>query len=366
MAIVPTPRSVDLEFTSRCNAHCAYCYYKDNEGVGYEDLPIARWVEFMEELGRAQVLSVCIAGGEALVRDDFGTLLEAIVRNRMRFRLLTNGLLMTPAVARLLRETERCDSVQVSLDGSHAETHDSARGEGSFEGALGAIRTLVAEGVPTTVRVTIHSGNVEDLPAVAELLLEQIGLPGFSTNAASALGTLAKYPEGLFLTPAQRLRAMQILGELDEKYPGRIQADAGPLAEWRMWREMEAHRISGEPMPGRGFLTACGCVFDRLAVRADGAYVPCVMLPHLIMGTIGSDDIREVWQKASAMQAMRDRRQIPLDSFAECEGCEYIPYCTGNCPGTACSLVGDPHQPSPESCLRRFKLALKEEGLSLW
>lgn len=361
-----TPRSVDIEFTSRCNARCLYCYYKDNAGVGYEDLPLARWLDFADELGRAHVMRVCIAGGEALVRDDLPEFIAAIVRNRMRFQLLTNGALVTPAVARMLRETGRCDSVQVSLDGSCPETHDVMRGEGSFEGALRAIHTLVAEGISTTVRVTIHPDNIEDLPATAHLLLEQIGLPSFSTNAVSSLGTHSKYACGVFLTPAQRLRAMHVLAALDEQYPGRIEASAGPLAEWKTFHDMEAHRANGEPIAGRGALVACGCVFERIAVRADGAYIPCCMLPHMVLGHIGVDALEDVWQNAADLRAVRERRRIPLESFDECQGCDYIPYCTGNCPGTASSLVGDANRPSPEGCLRRWIGALEEEGLSPW
>lgn len=366
MGLMPTPRSVDIEFTSKCNARCLYCYYMGNEGVRYEDIPIARWLDFIDELGRAQVMRMCISGGEALVREEIGELIAAIVRNRMRFQLLTNGQLVTPEVARMLHETGRCDSVQVSLDGSRPEAHDCVRGEGSFEAALRAIHTLVAAQVPTTVRVTIHPDNIDDLPAVAELLLEEIGLPSFSTNAVSSLGTQSKYACGIFLTPSQRLRAMKALAELEAKYPNRIEASAGPLAEWRMFHEMEAHRLSGEPIPGRGFLVACGCVFERIAVRADGAYVPCCMLPQMVLGYVGSDALPDVWRNAQAMRAMRERRKIPLDSFEECQGCEYVPYCTGNCPGTASSLTGDPNRPSPEGCLRRWKLALEQEGLSPW
>lgn len=366
MKLIPTPRSVDIEFTSQCNARCLYCYYMGNEGVGYEDIPIGRWLDFIDELGRAHVLRVCISGGEALLRDDIDELISAVVRNRMRFQLLTNGQLVTPAVARMLRETGRCDSVQVSLDGSRPETHDCVRGEGSFEAALQAIRTLVAERVPTTVRVTIHPDNIDDLSAVAELLLEQVGLPSFSTNAVSSLGTHSKYACGIFLTPAQRLRAMKALVELDAKYPNRIEASAGPLAEWKMFTQMETHRLSGEPIPGRGFLVACGCVFERIAVRADGAYTPCCMLPQMVLGHIGSDALTDVWQNARDLQSVRTRRKIPLNSFEDCQGCEYAPYCTGNCPGTASSLTGDPNRPSPEGCLRRWKMALEQEGLSPW
>ena len=363
--VMSTPRSVDLEITSRCNARCRYCYYLNNEGVNYQDLPTQRWLTFFEELGRAKVMQVCLAGGEPFIREDIFEIIDGIVQNRMRFQILTNGSLISRETARRLKETKRCFAIQVSLDSSKPQIHEAMRGKGTFIQALNAIKLLTEEGLPVTVRVTIHAQNVEDLPSIARLLLEDLGLPGFSTNAISSLGTRTKYSDDVFMVPSQRLRAMKALGELDEKYQGRIQADAGPLAEWKMFREMEEARQTRQPIPGRGFLVGCGCVFTRISVRADGAYIPCVMLPQMVMGYIGQDSLEEVWRNSSIFSSLRERRTISLDSFAECEGCEYVQSCTGNCPGTAFSTMGEANSPSPEGCLRRFKQSLAQENMTL-
>jgi SynChlorMet cassette radical SAM/SPASM protein ScmE len=366
MKVMVSPRSLDLEITSRCNARCRYCYYMNNVGVGYEDLPTQRWLDLFDEAGSAAVMSVCFAGGEPFVREDIFELIDGVVRNRMRFQILTNGRRVDRQVARRLNATGRLNSIQVSLDGSRAEVHDSMRGKGSFEPALRAIRILTEEGLPLTVRTTIHAQNIDDLPAVAHLLLEEIGLPSFSTNSVSSLGTHAKYGDDMFLTPGLRLHAMHVLAELDESYQGRIEASAGPLADWKMFHEMEAARQSGQPISGRGYLVGCGCIFSRIAIRADGAYVPCVMLPQMVLGHIGVDSLVEVWQSSALLNSLRERIHIPLDTFEQCHSCEYMSSCTGNCAGTSLSLVGDANQPSPEACLANFQRELASEGLSLW
>lgn len=365
-ALMRTPRSLDLEITSRCNTACRYCYYLNNDGVPYADLSTARWLEFFRELGEGAVMSVTLQGGEPLLREDFFELVDGIVANRMRFSILTNGSLLTPAVAGRLAGTGRCDSVQVSLDGSCAAVHESMRGPGTFAPALAALRNLQAAGVPATVRVTVHPCNLDDMPQLAGLLLDDLGLPAFSTNATSTLGSAGKYGAGVLLTPRERLRAMRLLAELAQRYPGRVQAAAGPLADWEMFHAMEQARRSGEPLPERGRLVGCGCVFDRLAVRADGTYVPCVMLPTVTLGTIGRDPLPELWQRTPALQALRARRQIRLDGLAECRDCPWVHSCTGNCPGMAFALTGALDRPAPESCLKRFAAELAAEGESLW
>jgi len=310
-------------------------------------------------------MSVCLGGGEALLRDDIFTLIDAIVANRMRFELLSNGIALTVEVARRIKQTGRCNHVQVSLDGSRAEVHEIMRGKGSFAPALTAIRRLQEAEVPVTVRVTVHAGNINDLPVIAHLLLEELNLPFFSTNAISSLGSKAKYAEEMFLSPAQRLHAMQVLAELDAKYPGSIEASAGPLAEWHMFRAMRQASASGQPIEERGHLVGCGCIFNRISVRADGAYVPCVMLPQLVLGFIGENPLAEVWRDTEILNGLRERTNIALENFEECQGCDYQLSCTGSCPGGALSLLGEANRPSPDACLRNFEQDLAEEGLFL-
>jgi SynChlorMet cassette radical SAM/SPASM protein ScmE len=346
MAVMRTPRTVDIELTARCNLRCRYCYFFNNPAVEYRDLPTDEWLDFFEELGTLGVMNVSLAGGEPFIREDLPALIEGIVRNRMRFSILSNGGLIDDDIAAFIASTGRCDYVQVSVDGSGPQTHDACRGKGSFDGALRGIRTLQRHGVKAAVRVTIHRHNVHDLEATARLLLEELKLPGFGTNSAGYLGTCRLNADDVLLTTAERQAAMEALLRLNERYNGRISAQAGPLAEGR---------AQGTPaFPKGGHLTACGCPSNKIAVRADGVIVPCNMLPHIELGRINRDALGEIWLHSPALNELRQRHAIPLAEFDFCAGCEYTPYCTGNCPGLAYTLTGQVNHPSPDACLRRF------------
>ena len=364
--LMRTPRALDLEITSRCNADCSYCYYLNNPDVVYADLPTDAWLRFFQELAGCHVMRVTLQGGEPLLRADFLDLVDGVVANRMRFSVLTNGSLLTPRIAGHLEQTGRCDMIQVSLDGSTAEIHETLRGVGTFQPALSAIRLLQSSQLPVTVRVTIHPGNIDDLQEIARLLLRDLQLPSFSTNAAASLGTATKYGSGVLLNAEERFKAINTMACLDRQYPGRIQANAGPLADWRMFSEMEQARQTGAPVAGRGRLVGCGCIFDSLAVRSDGAYIPCVMLPHMVLGRIGETPLSEVWQNAESLCRLRKRREMALKEFDECRLCEWQSSCTGNCPGTAFTATGEVDRPCPTTCLKRFQNELAAKGLSLW
>lgn len=355
MAVMRTPRSVDVEITARCNLRCTYCYFFDNPSVEYRDLPTEEWLQFFAECGQCGVMDITLAGGEPFLRPDLPELLEGIFRHHMRFSLLSNGTLIDDRIAAVIAGTGRCNCVQISLDGSCPETHDACRGAGAFERAVRGIRTLQRHRVPVAVRVTIHRGNVHDLEATARFLLEDLGLSDLSTNAVGYLGSCRHNAGETLLTTRDRQKAMETLLRLSRTYDGRISAQAGPLAEARTWQRMVEAQLQGAPpFSNGGTLTGCGCPASRIVARADGALVPCTMLAHLVLGRINRDSLAEVWLRSPALNHLRQRQTIPLTAFPFCAGCPYIPYCTGNCPALAYALTGEVDHPSPDACLRRF------------
>lgn len=353
--LMRTPRSLDLEITARCNLRCRYCYFFDNEAVEYRDLPTDAWLTFLAEAGSLGVMNVILAGGEPFAREDLPELLAGVVRHRMRFSLLSNGTQIDDEIAAFIAGTGRCDQIQVSVDGSCAEPHDSCRGEGNFERAIRGIRILQRYRVKVAVRVTVHRHNVNDLDDIARLLLVELGLSAFSTNSAGYLGTCRSNAADVMLNTEDRQLAMTTLLRLAQEYDGRISANAGPLTDARMWRAMEEARAQDAPaFHNGGRLTGCGCTNSKLAVRADGAIVPCSMLAHIELGRINQDSLLDVWQHSVALNQMRRRGAIPLTNFQSCAECSFVSYCTGNCPGLAHALTGKVDHPSPDACLRRF------------
>lgn len=359
--LMSAPREVEIAITGRCNLHCRYCFYAD-EMVAHNDLPTDRWLAFFAELGRLAVQRVTLTGGEVFTRPDLFTLIDGLVLHRMRYGLLSNGTLIDEAVLAQFESGKRrlrLDAIQVSIDGSCAEIHDRSR-PGSFSRALRGLRLLVAKGFPVAVRVTINHHNVDDLEAIARLLLEDVGLPGFSTNEAFPMGSARCSGESVVLTRQERLRAMDTLQALNRQYEGRISAGAGPLALARELADLQARLARGETSrPDRGTLASCGGVFTKLGVHHDGTIVPCHVLPQLTMGRVGEVDLQEVWLHHPAIRAVRQRRSVPLRTLPTCSDCRYAGFCNGGCPGTAMVQTGELNARDPMGC---FRLLLGEEG----
>ncbi len=364
--IEEAPRDFDLSLTGRCNLHCAYCFYND-EMVGRHDLPAERWLEFFAELKSLAVRYVTLSGGEVFTRRDLWTLIDGVVEGRMRYGILSNGTLIDEEILGRFQEKgrlKRLNSIQISIDGSCAAVHDASRGKGSFEKAIRGLRLLTEAGFPATVRVTVNRHNVDDLDNIARLLLDDIGIPRFSTNDAMPMGAGCARHDSIMLLPEQRPAAMRTQVRLERARPGRIVASAGSLALWHMFREMEHAKETGE-QPTRwkmGFLSSCGCMFCKLAVHHDGMIVPCNMLAAASLGTIGKTPIRSIWRDHPLLKEMRERGRIRMENVLGCRGCEWMSFCNGGCPAVVFTRTGNLYLANPDYCYRKF---LQETGTAL-
>ncbi|NIN95356.1 MAG: radical SAM protein, partial [Anaerolineae bacterium] len=196
------------------------------------DLPTERWLAFFEELGRLGVMDVTLTGGEAFTRPDLFDLIDGVIANRMRYSILSNGTVIDEKVLaqfEIGKRRLRLDYIQISIDGSRAEIHDKSR-PNSFRRAMRGLGLLKEAQFPVAVRVTINRHNPHDLENIARLLLDEIGLPSFTTNEAALIGAGCQNQGQISLTSAEELEAMETLKRLSERYPGHLKAQAGPQA----------------------------------------------------------------------------------------------------------------------------------------
>ncbi|GAB6146209.1 SynChlorMet cassette radical SAM/SPASM protein ScmE [Desulfocicer niacini] len=357
MKVLSSPLTIGLSITHKCNLKCQYCshFNLDDATSNKEDLCTDKWTEFFQELEECRVRNVILQGGEPFVRQDIRKLIASIVEHNMRYSILTNGTLIDEKDAQFIATTNRCDIIQVSIDGSLSETHEACRGKGSFQKALRGLSYLIQNKVPVTARVTIHKYNMNDLPQISYLLLEELKLPYFSINEASYFGLCKTFSNDIQLSIDEKSTVMASLLKLKGKYNDRIQASAGPLAQVIKWKDMLFVESKKQVLlPEGGFLSACNGVFNKIDVRSDGVIVPCLLLDNIELGKINDRDLKNIWKHHASLKRLRSRKKIPLTEFEYCRDCNYIYNCKGSCPALALSYCGDPYVPDQESCLRYF------------
>ncbi len=164
------PICLTWELTYACNLACVHCLSSSGRRDPRE-LSAGQCRELIDELERMQVFYVNIGGGEPTVRPDFWDLVGYATAHHVGVKFSTNGVKITPAVARRLTGSDYVN-VQISLDGATAEVNDAVRGAGSYATALRAIRNLADagfRGFKISVVVTRHNaGQLDGFKAIAD------------------------------------------------------------------------------------------------------------------------------------------------------------------------------------------------------
>jgi mycofactocin radical SAM maturase len=172
------PICLTWELTYACNLSCVHCLSSSGRRDPRE-LSTAECQAVIDELERMQVFYVNIGGGEPTVRPDFWHLVDYATGHHVGVKFSTNGVKITPGVARRLAASDYID-VQISLDGATADVNDAVRGPGSYATALRAMASLAEagfRGFKVSVVVTRqNAGQLDEFMAIADRFGAQLRL----------------------------------------------------------------------------------------------------------------------------------------------------------------------------------------------
>jgi AdoMet-dependent heme synthase len=301
LGYVLPPRAVQWISTSACDLHCPHCYShagKRSKGELTTDEARRLLVDGLVELGRPTLV---IAGGETLLRKDFGEIIDHLRARRVPWAIHTHG----GKVERTLDVFERYPPVMaaISVDGPRAY-HDAFRGKaGSFDAALRAIAALKRIGVPEVVAgTTIQRENADLLGDLAsDILASDADSWGF--HLMTPEGRAASHPE-LLPTPHQLRRAAALGRRLRAVF--HVELDN----EWGSAGSDDAF-YRDEPF-------ACGAGRFSCVVSATGEVMPCTTTDHAeSAGNLRDRPLAAIW--AEGFAAFRDRGGDPVKS--ECDDC---------------------------------------------
>ena len=161
--------------TRRCNLHCAHCYSSSHDKFYPGELSLDEGKRLIDDLNDFGSPVILLSGGEPVARPDLPELIRHTRGMKLKPVLSTNGTLLDEAKTAELAEAG-LDRVGISLDGLE-QTNDRFRGSrGAFEKALAGIRNATAAGMTVSVRFTMTSRNVADLPGIFDLAIAE-GVP---------------------------------------------------------------------------------------------------------------------------------------------------------------------------------------------
>lgn len=163
------PLEGNLDLTYRCNNNCRHCWVRISPHAPEKKDELS--LEEIEQLAADARKMGCqnwnISGGEPMLRPDFPEIFDYLTHKAVFYRLNTNGTLITPEIARLLR---RQGSKMVALYGATAGVHDHiTRTPGSFEAAMQGFAYLKEAGAAFTVQLIPMQDNYHQFENMVEL-----------------------------------------------------------------------------------------------------------------------------------------------------------------------------------------------------
>ena len=167
LGIRPSPISLAYELSWLCNLECAYC---DRHTPMANEMKRDQIFKALGEFVELGTSSVSLDGGEPLAHPNVAEIVQFLVEREVEVSMHTNGIL----VPRKIETIRKLKKVKISLDGPK-EAHDSMRGAGSFDSAIGGARAAIQAGVRVEFTCSVGRHNAD---AIEQLLDIVEGLGG--------------------------------------------------------------------------------------------------------------------------------------------------------------------------------------------
>ena len=323
------PICLTWELTYACNLSCVHCLSSSGRRDPRE-LSTAECRALIDEFERMRVFYVNIGGGEPTMRADLWDLIDYATAHRVGVKFSTNGVRITPAVARRLAGSDYVD-IQISLDGATAEVNDAVRGHGSYRTALGAMEHLAGAGFAgfkiSVVVTRQNAGQLDAFQALADRFGAQLRLTRLRPS-----GRGADVWDELHPTAEQQRFLYGWLLDHGERV---LTGDSFfHLAGY------------GEALPG---LNLCGAGRVVCLIDPVGDVYACPFAIHdtFLAGNVrGDGGFAQVWRESELFERLRGPQ-----SGGACTACSAYDACGGGCMAakffTGLPLAG----PDPE-CVR--------------
>jgi MoaA/NifB/PqqE/SkfB family radical SAM enzyme len=160
--------SIDLYVTRHCNQKCDFCFHDDAYFSTGDEMSLKAAQAILTWAAEGGVRDVALLGGEPTLYRHLTEVLEVARSLGFATRLVTNGTTSFARQVEVFAREKLLSAVHVSVDGTK-KWHDRTRGEGSFDLAVRSLTMAVISGLKATVNVTVHDGNLADVPSVVAL-----------------------------------------------------------------------------------------------------------------------------------------------------------------------------------------------------
>jgi pyrroloquinoline quinone biosynthesis protein E len=346
----PRPYTLVAELSYRCPLQCGYCSNPVELDKHAAELDTAAWTRVLGEAAALGVLQVNLTGGEPLVRDDLEVLVAEARARELYVNLITSGIPLDHARLARLRAAG-LDSLQLSVQDTDAEGSKWIAGRDATAAKLEVAAAARALGLPMTLNVVVHRGNIARVPDFVALA-ERVGAERLELANTQYLGWALVNREALMPSQAQLAEARRHALAASERLKGKI----------------EILFVRPDYDVGRPRACMDGWARHYLVVTPDGTALPCHQAASI--STLAFENVRDraldaIWNDSPAFRAFRGEAWMP----EPCRSCDERHRDFGGCRCQAFALLGDAAATDPacdraprHDLVRAARLAAEREA----
>lgn len=348
--------------TRECNLACKHCYM-DARGPHPDEWTLDEGMRFIDEMAQLEIPMLIVTGGEPLASRNFFPYAFYAKSKGVRMVISTNGTLITPAMARLLKLAD-IRYVGVSLDAASPQIHDKFRGvRGAFKRALDGLRNAREAGLKTGLRITVNKSNWQEVPKLIDLCVKE-NIPRFCLYHLVPSGrgeNIADWD----ITKEQRLEVLKTLYdkaiELRDKEIEILTTDS-PMDGVYILERLKKEDPERVPAVRELLKIAGGCSIGNKVANVDylGNVNPCHFAAHKTVGNVKKTPFNELWN-VCPNDLLIDLRNQKEKLKGKCGICDYKDVC-GGCRQKAFHFRGDFLEEDPTCIYDPEKKRLSVEG----
>ncbi len=310
--------------THKCNLRCRHCYQEDYCSDLTEKQCEKIFRDYQHFIKKNNYRGhINFTGGEPFISSYFFDLLDLCQSSFITFGILTNGTLIDKETADRLSGYKNLKFIQVSIDGNK-ETHDSIRGDETFDKSFEAIRLLKKSKIQTMVSFTVHKENYKELKAVIETVRKH-GVDRFWCDR------LIPIDDKKSLNSNMILDTEQYKSVVEELVKERKRCIINPFCHLNVHANRALQFLADPSLP----VYNCSAGINLLTILADGTLLPCRRLP-LKIGNVLDNSISELVENSQVIQELTD-----YEGPEECRNCKFSKCCKGGAKCLNYAVTGD-------------------------
>jgi pyrroloquinoline quinone biosynthesis protein E len=326
------PIGMVAELTYRCPLRCTYCSNPVQVDPVSAELTTAEWRDVLGQARALGVLQVHLSGGEPMLRADLPELIELTGRLGMYSNLITSGVSLTER--RLGRLVDAgLDHLQLSIQDADRASADAIAGIRAHDKKIAAAAVVRAAGLPLTVNVVLHAGNVDRLEAIAAFAVE-LGADRLELAHTQFYGWGLVNRAALMPSADQVARATAAAADVHRRHGAELEI---------VYVEPDYH--TGRPKPCMN-----GWGSRQFVVAPTGSVLPCLaagQLPGATPATVRDTPLADIWYHSELFNRFRGTEWMPQP----CGTCALREVDFGGCRCQAYQLTGDPAATDPACTL---------------